>query len=68
MPSLTNVSRSSACSNGVCTFTDTQAALQSYNVAVPTYFPLLDFWPGNLVLSASAGFQQRSGGCASLDG
>ena len=49
----TNVSRSSACSNGVCTFTDTQAALQPYSVAVPTYFPLLDFWPGNLVLSAS---------------
>lgn len=38
----TNVSRSSACLNGVCTFTDTQASLQSYSVAVPTYFPLLD--------------------------
>ena len=50
---LTNVSRSSACSNKVCTFTDTQAALQPYKVAVPSYFPLLDFWPGNLVLSAS---------------
>ncbi len=51
---LTNVARASACSNGVCTFTDTQAAPQSYNVALPTYFPLLNFWPGNLVLSASA--------------
>jgi hypothetical protein len=51
---VTNVSRASACSNGVCTFTDTQAALRSYNVVAPTYFPLLDFWPGNLVLSASA--------------
>ncbi len=50
---LTNVARSSACSNKVCTFTDTQAALQPYKVAVPSYFPLLDFWPGNLVLSAS---------------
>lgn len=49
----TNVSRTSACSNGVCTFTDTQAALQSYSVGVPTYFPLLDFWPGNLVLGAN---------------
>ncbi len=49
----TNVSRGSSCSDGVCTFTDTQAALQSYSVAVPTYFPLLDFWPGNLVLSSS---------------
>ncbi len=48
----TNVSRATACTNGVCTFTDTQAALQSYTVAVPTYFPLLDYWPGNLVLSS----------------
>jgi hypothetical protein len=50
---LTNVPRASACSNGVCTFTDTQATPQSYKVAVPTYFPLLDFWPGNLVLGSS---------------
>src|SRR5438445_6735006 len=50
---VTNVLRSSACSNGVCTFTDTQAALQSYTVAIPSYFPLLDFWPGNLVLGAN---------------
>ena len=49
----TNVSRASACANGVCTFTDTQAALQSYTVAVPTYFPLLTFWPGSLVLAAN---------------
>jgi hypothetical protein len=50
---LTNVSRASVCSNGMCTFTDTQAAPQSYTVGVPTYFPLLDFWPGNLVLGAN---------------
>jgi hypothetical protein len=49
----TNVSRASACASGVCTFTDTQAALQSYTVATPGYFPLLDFWPGNLVLGAN---------------
>jgi hypothetical protein len=49
-----NVARSSACNNGVCTFTDTQAALQSYTVANPTYFPLLTYWPGNLVLGANA--------------
>src|SRR5581483_8786898 len=48
------VLRSSACSSGVCTFMDTQAALQSYTVAVPSYFPLLTFWPGSLVLAASA--------------
>jgi hypothetical protein len=48
----TNVARTSACTNGVCTFTDTQAALSSYTVAAPTYFPLLTFWPGNLVLAS----------------
>ena len=49
----TSVSRASACANGVCSFTDTQAALQSYTVAAPAYFPLLDYWPGNLVLAAN---------------
>ena len=48
-----NVTRASACANGVCTFTDTQATLQSYTVAAPAYFPLLDFWPGNLILVAN---------------
>jgi len=50
---LTNVSRALVCSNGMCTFTDTQAAPQPYTVGVPTYFPVLDFWPGNLVLGAN---------------
>jgi hypothetical protein len=49
----TNVTHSSACSSNVCTFTDTQAALQAYTVATATYFPLLDFWPGNLVLGTN---------------
>src|SRR3989449_2804060 len=49
----TRVSRPSACGNGVCTFTDNQAALSSYTVASPSYFPLLDFWPGNLVLGSN---------------
>jgi hypothetical protein len=48
-----NVARGSACTNGVCTFTDTQATLQSYAVATPTYFPLLDYWPGNLILATN---------------
>ena len=64
----TNVSRSAVCANGVCTFTDSQAALQSYSVAVPTYFPLIDFWPGNLVLGVKRGFRQRSGRSPGLDG
>ena len=50
---IANVARTTACANGVCTFTDTQAQLHSYKVDLPTYFPLLDFWPGNLVLSSS---------------
>ena len=49
-----NVSRASACSNGICTFTDTQAPLQAYTVATPTYFPLIPYWPGSLILSAGA--------------
>lgn len=50
----TNVVRSTACSNGVCTFTDTQAAPASYVVATPTYYPKLNFWPGGIVLGAWA--------------
>jgi hypothetical protein len=49
-----NVQRASACSKEVCTFTDTQAALKPYKVEAVTYFPTLEFWPGNLVLGSSA--------------
>ncbi len=49
----TGLSRGSVCANGVCTATDTQAALQAYTVAIPAYFPLIDYWPGSLVLTAS---------------
>lgn len=48
-----NISRSSACSNGVCSFNDTQKAPSSYSVASPTYFPKLAYWPGALVLTTS---------------
>jgi hypothetical protein len=51
---VSGVTRASACSNGVCTFTDTQAALTSYTVLAPSYFPLLDYWPGNLILGGNA--------------
>jgi hypothetical protein len=50
----TGVFRSSACEEGVCTFTDAQAPLSSYTVPQPTYFPLLRFWPGNVILSSSS--------------
>ncbi len=43
----------STCINGVCTFTDTQAPLSNYTVAIPTYYPLLDYWPGAMVLSSN---------------
>ena len=49
----TNVARASVCAKGVCTFTDTQAVLHSYKVAAPSYFPLLDFWPGSLILGTN---------------
>jgi hypothetical protein len=49
----TNVTRATACSNGVCTFTDPQSALSSYTVATVGYFPLLTQWPGAYVLGAS---------------
>lgn len=48
-----NVSRGSACSKGICTFTDSQKAPANYTVAAPNYFPKLDYWPGALVLAAA---------------
>ena len=49
---VTSVTRGSACVSGVCTFTDTQAALSSYTVAATTYYPLLSFWAGAFVLGS----------------
>jgi hypothetical protein len=49
----TGVTRASACANGVCAFSDTQAALASYTVPPTTYFPLLDYWPGSLILGGN---------------
>ena len=59
---LTHVARSAACANGVCTFIDSQATPQAYNVAIASYFPLLDFWPGNLVLSSNQDTNSVLGG------
>jgi hypothetical protein len=49
-----DVARESACSAGVCTFTDSQAALASYRVAPVTYFPRISLWPGDFVLGSSS--------------
>jgi hypothetical protein len=52
---VTGVTRASACTGGVCTFTDTQAPLSSYTVAdPPTYLPRIDFWNGDIVLASKA--------------
>ncbi len=64
----TNVSRGSACTAGHCTFTDTQATLGSYTVPPITYFPLIDYWPGGLVLGTDAdGTNYLQGANAILD-
>ena len=66
----TGVTRASACSAGVCTFTDTQAAPASYSVltTVPNYFPKLDLWPGGLVIGPyAAGNSAAALGTVSLD-
>jgi len=55
---VTGLSQASACSGGVCSYTDPQATLSSY--AVPAYWaspssywaPKLDLWPGGVILSA----------------
>jgi hypothetical protein len=50
--------RSAVCKNGVCTFTDENVPLRSYKVAPnPTYFPLLTFWPGPIVLGSGGDSQ-----------
>ena len=66
----TGVTRASACSAGVCNFTDTQAAPTSYAVAagVPNYFPKLDLWPGAMVIGPYvAGNSAAAQGTVSLD-
>jgi len=52
----TGATRASACSSGVCKFTDTQAAPKRYTVSStpPEYFSLLPLWNGDLVLGPSA--------------
>jgi hypothetical protein len=67
---VTGVPRGSACNNGVCTFTDTQAAPTSYAVAAgtPNFFPKLDLWPGAMVIGPYvAGNSAAAQGTVSLD-
>ena len=64
----TGVARASACTGGVCTFTDTQTALGTYTVPAIGFFPRLDYWPGPLVLGPTwDGTSVLSAATASLD-
>jgi hypothetical protein len=57
---VANVPQSSVCANGVCSYTDTQAARSSYTL--PAYWmgassfwaPKLNLWPGGVILSPPA--------------
>jgi hypothetical protein len=67
---VTGVTRAAACANGVCTFTDTQAARARYAVLAtpPKYFPKLDLWPGGLVIGPSgSGNSVAANASVSLD-
>jgi hypothetical protein len=55
----TSIPQSAVCTNGVCSYTDTQAARSSYTV--PAYWlgglfwaPKLNLWPGGVILSPPA--------------
>ena len=63
---VTGVFRNSACEDGVCTFTDRQTPLSSYTVQYPTYFPLLTFWQGNLILGSGSDTGNASASQASI--
>jgi hypothetical protein len=64
---VASATRAAACANGVCTFSDTNAAPGSYTVTGPTYIPKLDFWPGGLVLSGSGTNNIYAAATASMD-
>ena len=54
---VANVPQSSVCTNGVCSYTDTQAARNSYTLpaywlgAASFWAPKLNLWPGGVILS-----------------
>ncbi len=58
----------SQCSSLVCTYTDTDTATtSSYTIASPNYFPVLNYWPGGLVLYGVGGSSVASVGDAQMD-
>ena len=50
---MTGVTKASACAAGACTFTDPEGMLALYTVPQTQYFPMINFWPGNLVIGSS---------------
>ncbi len=65
---VTGVTRTSACASGECTFSDSQAAPLTYTIPPTQYYPLLDYWPGPIVLGPSvAGVSAAANATASLD-
>src|SRR2546423_789741 len=54
---VANVPQSSICANGICSYTDTQAARGSYTLpaywvgATTFWAPKLNLWPGGVILS-----------------
>lgn len=41
------------CTGSVCTHVDSHGARLTYTVKSPTYFPLLAFWPGSIILGSN---------------
>ena len=56
--------QSGSCSNGICTFADTQAASTAYSVAFQSWLPDIRWWPGSVIL---AGFAQNQGTSSGSD-
>jgi hypothetical protein len=48
-----NVSKS-YCRDGVCNYVDSHTPLLNYSVGSPTYFPLINFWPGSIILGSES--------------
>ena len=66
----TEVARTAACANGLCTIADTQGEPTEYAVSSlpPAFFPALPLWPGALVIGPSkAGTSAPANGSVSLD-
>ncbi len=60
----TNIS--GACgTNGMCTFTDTQAAPSGYTVAAQRFTPVFWFWPVSLVINGTTVLMEQAGAAPS---